>query len=301
MLFCTFHYHHSKGNCIKQSPGMEESDDKKRRSGRNKRDKIVDPAGAPPLPYDYRRDPNETYIEDEAHLYHNPPLPSKESGGVTGEELRRIPPPPDVPKSILPNTGGCEWSWDDKTRVLHADFSDSKRMDIVDERFLFRMMERDDVTVISTGLVSPKGLDSSTWSLQYLKNVLDSQYIHKIRRYEVTENGMCVECDNMRSMTAKDYHEYVQKREMVLQNIDTDNIMHYVDHEGLEHSFDVAKTILYVLDLDLGELLPALSTDFKKHVRLPGVLPGGLHCMMSAVRNEQKYRTVQCQSTDLTD
>ena len=250
----------------------------------------------PPSPssptFNYRKDPNQVYVEEEAGLYHDPPVPTKDKGGVPWGLLRPIPPPPPVPGSIFPKTGRCDWSWDEKTRVLSADFSMSRILETEDEKFLFRMMERDDVTVVSMGLLSTPGLDPAIWRLGYIRNVLDSQYLHKIRRFEtVMVDGMrqFVECDDMVSMSAKDYNRYVQKREQVMKKAGTgDMIMHYVDHSQTEHSLDVGKNILYVLDLDIGELLPEMKTDFIDHMRLPGVLPGGAHCMMSGVTQEAR-------------
>ena len=240
-------------------------------------------------PYHYKEDPNKTYVEEDAEMYHNPPLPSKYEGGVLSKDLRSIPPPPDILPSIMPDTGHCEWSWDPRTRVIHADFSLSATiMDVKDEKFLFLMMERDDVTVISSGIVSHPGLKPSVWCSGYIGQVLDNEFHHKMRRFDTSMVGgiqKCVECDIMMSMNAHDYHSYVTKRGNVLAGRDKEKMMSYRDHKNNTHCFDVEKTILYMIDLDVEALLPALYTDFQTHMRLPGITPGGAHCMMSAVRN----------------
>ena len=66
-------------------------------------------------------------------------------------------PPPPLPK--FPNTGSCQWSFDESTRVLIADFSVGKNGDesvvtLEDSKFLFEMHERTDITVISRGLLN---------------------------------------------------------------------------------------------------------------------------------------------------
>lgn len=42
-------------------------------------------------------------------------------------------------------------------------------------------------------------------------------------------------------------------------------------------------TVKYMIDLDLVGKLPNLHNDFQSNFKLPGILPGGLHCMMNAV------------------
>jgi len=266
-----------------------------RRSKRDKRPKteIHPPANT----YHYKKDPNSVYVEEEAEVYHNPPLPSNVGDGVPTNQLRGIPPPPDVPRSILPKSGHCRWTFEEATRVLNADFSVSQKLDVADEIFFYRMMERDDVTVISTGLFSKPGfkrtaaLDPELWNSKYIGEILHREYHHKIRRFDIVDvegRSKCVERDAMLSMTAMDYDQYVQKRERVLQGLDTEKAFRYVDHDNITKSFDVETTVLYIIDLDVTTMLPALYTNFKESVRLPGVLPGGAHCMMSAVCNDAR-------------
>ena len=68
-------------------------------------------------------DPNDFYIEEEAHLYHNPPMPSLLNKGVEPGDLKAIPPPFPLPKT--PNTGKCKWAYDEDNRIMLADFSAS--------------------------------------------------------------------------------------------------------------------------------------------------------------------------------
>ena len=55
------------------------------------------------------------------------------------------------------------------------------------------------------------------------------------------------------------------------------------DHAGVEHSVDVVKNALYMLDFDMVKLLPTLYDDFVASFKLKGCLPGGSHCMMNCV------------------
>jgi hypothetical protein len=115
----------------------------------------------PSLEYEKMVDPNEYYVEEQAWKYHNPPLPPSKKDGtadqepegaqfmyVSAEELRPLPPPPPLPQPF-PQTGHCQWSFDEDTRVVLADFR-SSRGDVVltleDEQFLLTLYERDDIT-----------------------------------------------------------------------------------------------------------------------------------------------------------
>lgn len=86
----------------------------------------------------------------------------------------------EVPKS----TGSCTWSFDEKTRVLLAKFNlgSSSSIDLVHKETLFQMMERDDITVVSEGLVGD--LNRTLWDLQYVANLVGDKPYHKVRRFE---------------------------------------------------------------------------------------------------------------------
>jgi hypothetical protein len=38
-----------------------------------------------------------------------------------------------------------------------------------------------------------------------------------------------------------------------------------------------------MIDVDVMKLLPHAFEDFQRNFKLPGILPGGSHCMMNAV------------------
>lgn len=85
--------------------------------------------------YEEMKDPNSFYVEETAWRYHNPPVPLaptraaqqpekidvKHFPYVSHEELRPLPRPPPLP-TAFPSTPFCRWSYDEDTRVLHADF-----------------------------------------------------------------------------------------------------------------------------------------------------------------------------------
>lgn len=133
------------------------------------------------------------YVEESAWRLHNGC-----KSNMSGEEdcsisntLKPLPPPP--PLLHLPSTSHCTWSFDEDSRVLLANFrpgDGTLHMCREDESFLLRMMERDDVTVISEGLVD--GLNPELWNMTYIADRLKNVYFHKFRKFQrrvVDSNG----------------------------------------------------------------------------------------------------------------
>ena len=79
----------------------------------------------------------------------DPPFPSDVTEGVHPDDLNALPPPPP------PNTGKCQWTWDEESRVFLGDFTvrDSTRdVELFQihpdyKSFLVQVMERDDMTL----------------------------------------------------------------------------------------------------------------------------------------------------------
>lgn len=200
--------------------------------------------------YDAMVDSNPYYVEEEAWRYHNPPLPPREGTidensdekqlftYVSHEELRPLPPPPPLP-TRFPNSQFCRWTFDEDTRVLHADFRRTDGDAVItleDEKFLLEMYERDDITVVSEGLAT--GLDREKWTLDYLSRVAGDEYFHKFRRFDKLDPEEAVlkpkkstkssriepaedknthgEVDKCLSMKVKDFVAYLRTRSEVL-------------------------------------------------------------------------------------
>ena len=311
---------HDTGNPVappKRRDSLRQKQSKKRQSASSSRDeekkeedvatqkrpKVENGPPAQPAPFELPNDPNEYYVEEEAFLYHNPPIPSEFTEGVKPEDLKAIPPPMPLPE--LPRTGKCTWTFDEAQRILLADFSASASsfqggehfaMDPKDEAFFLEMLERDDITVISEGLLSQSTLNPEYWKLEYLQTVLNQEYYHKFRRFDTTvdTNGLekCREVDGMYSMRIGTYVEYLKKRHNVLtseEGASTDPSFSFVDHEGREQKIGhVGVSAIYMIDLDINKLVPNLHEDFLDSFRYPGVLPGGDHCMMNSVRCQNR-------------
>jgi hypothetical protein len=245
--------------------------------------------------YLYKPDPNEFYVEETAHIYHNPPFPSERTNGVTREELRPVPPPPPLPS--FPNNNSCKWSFNESARVLIADFSlntsgGQPLVTLEDSKFLFEMHERTDITVISRGLLNMSKIDPSMWSLEYLRKCVGREFYHKFRRFDkiVDENGIetYAEKDNLYSMRFEDYVEYCEKRGSYMDDVSTSSATEeptfaFEDHLGRTHGISVGSSALYMIDVDMKRLTPILNRNFLESFELPAVLPGGSHCMMNSV------------------
>ena len=268
--------------------------------------------------FTYKEDPNQYYIEETAHLYHNPPFPSEWTNGVSIEDLRAIPPPPPLPS--FPNTGSCDWSFDEKSRVLIADFStcsiakeNVRRQDIMtpeDSKFFFEMYERDDITVISRGLLNLSKVDTSLWSLDYVRRCVGREYYHKFRRFDrfIDEKGIEIytEMDTLYSMRFEEYVQYCDQRKSYLEKrmerVDNCDVKEeanalkedekrkenepyftFEDHIGRAHTIGVWTSALYMIDVDMMRLIPLLNANFLESFELPSVLPGGSQCMMNSV------------------
>ena len=262
--------------------------------------------------------PSSVYEEESAWRFYNPAF-LKDSpeqltalrgkfdiphspANVAAEELRPLPPAMALPQ--LPNTDYCKWSFDEKSRVLLANFRESSyaankdgKIEVgrEDEDFLFKMMERDDITVISEGLAD--SINSSLWTREYIEGCIGSEYHHKFRRFETNHlqgqpATQPTEKEGWYSMKVSDYFDYLEKRQSVkssalngaeVEQRDTSKDFTFIDSGGQKKTVNVDNESLYMIDVDLVKLLPQAFEDFQNSFKLPGILPGGSHCMMNAV------------------
>jgi hypothetical protein len=105
-------------------------------------------------------------------------------GAVPTKELGNLPIPRDPDESKFPNTWQCKWSFDKDTRVLLADFRQGNgKVELVeeDERFLYEVMERDDITCIGDGLAN--SIDPESYNPNTLFNAARGEFFHKYRQF----------------------------------------------------------------------------------------------------------------------
>lgn len=245
-----------------------------------------------PAPFHVKKDPNKYYIEEEAHLYHNPPLPSDSTVGVLPCDLAPLPPPPPPP-SPMPRTGNCNWAYDEANRVFTADFRNhGGPIDPIDEDFMLKVMERDDLTLISDGLLDPRGLKPHLWTMKNIAGTYGDDFFHKFRRFDTVfdEKGgaIVLEKDSLYSMRMIDYGLYLQKREEVPDGVENDSKFCFKDHLGKDHEIDVQKSALYCIDLDMKKSVKEIYDDFLRNFRMASILPGGEHCLMNKVTEDAR-------------
>ena len=212
---------------------------------------------------------NGTYEEESAWRFHNPAFLKDSFAQLTdvrGNDMPNAPPPvdneglqplpPSKPLPKLPETGFCKWSFDEKSRVLLANFRVSGGKVMVepeDESFLFSMMERDDITVISEGLAD--SINSSLWTREYIEGCIGSEYHHKFRGFETKHKNssdldqqqpakQSKEKEGWYSMKVSDYFEYLEQRQAVKSNkLDENGVLNknftFTDSGGKEKTVNV--------------------------------------------------------------
>lgn len=231
------------------------------------------------------------YFEEESSWrFHNPDFPTNSheqltklrdessipsmKAAVTSDNLPPIPPPPALPP--FPDTGYCKWSFDAESRVLYANFRDTTatlnpQFPVImplDEEFILRMMERDDITVISEGLADE--ISSSLWTREYIVGCIGSEYHHKFRAFQKKTRTVANTTNDKQttSTTTIEYHEeksgwysmkfssyfdYLEKRRNVQEKGGDDNsrnsrsndrMFSFEDCNGKEHSIDAEEVSL---------------------------------------------------------
>lgn len=162
------------------------------------------------------------YVEELA--WRERPLPRS----ITGEETKLsplpLPPPMAAVRAPSPPTKHCVWSFDEGSRVLEANFRVSGTVLKVtdkDKAFLFKMYERDDISVVTEGLADR--CDPYLFSTSYVKDVLGHVRHHKFRLFQTQTpqtdephqpTVLPKETVGMHSMTFADYADYLEQRRL---------------------------------------------------------------------------------------
>ena len=143
--------------------------------------------------------------------------------------------------------------------------------------FLLEMMEKDDISVVSEGLIGPCEIP-----LDAIRENFGEWPYHKFRRFvRKSVNGFSfLEKQNgFVSMKLPDFVTYLR-----LRQANKGAPFSFCDAGGKEHRIEnVADVVLYMIDCDVPKFLPKLNEDYRDHFKIKKILPGGKFCMMNSV------------------
>jgi hypothetical protein len=158
------------------------------------------------------------------------------------------------------------------------------------------MYERDDITVISDGLLRKQDVrEGKCWGRNYMIAASNDTPYHKFRRFDSIDNEdgtkTVKEVDEFLAMKLEPYFAYIDQRAQVVKRLarneevpEEDRTFRFRDDDLIEHTIeDVSKSVIYLIDLDMPKLLPKTYADFKSSFRLNDILPGGNACLMHLV------------------
>jgi hypothetical protein len=242
----------------------------------------------------------QTYVEDVAWRKY-----ALDSVGMEEAALSALPPPNPMPE-LPTDDPSCTWTFDEETRILRAALKpNTECFSPKAKKFMFLMMERDDIAIITGGHC--RNLDASLWNNECIKSKSGERYHHRFRRFrrrindddgkkavddsegDVDRNLQCVyeEVDKDLAMSVSDYFGYLEKRQEFFRmsseaRQSVDRQFHYINDVGEDASVDLDE-VVYMLDYDIKKKLPSHFEDFKDNFCFPEILPGGQMCAMNTV------------------
>jgi hypothetical protein len=196
--------------------------------------------------------------------------------------------PPPLPD--LPRDGPVQYRFDVESRVVLVDFSKAEIIPERDMAMLNCLMQRDDLSVVSEGLLS------KPFSLgEFLQNVelqFQGRTYHKFRRFDRVQQGefySYLEAEGYVSMKVSCYIKYLK----LLYRGSDDNrndfsfTYSYFDSAGQEKTElvnDFRTVVFYMTDVEMPNLLPkSYNGFFLESFKLREALPGGKWCMLNVV------------------
>jgi hypothetical protein len=216
------------------------------------------------------------YIEELAFHFYAMRKPEDNKPG-------KLEPLPQPNFSFLPpSDDAVKWSYDERSRVLTANFSEVDEITEKHKRLLGQFMERDDITVVCEGLFGL--MKNEEEFLESVERAFGDDPYHRFRQFDrVEEDGHVSynEHDGYISMKVSDFLSYLA----ILRDPATgDRLFSYVDATGSQQTIaDALNVVYYMIDVDMPKFLHQLDEEYKQNFKMKEILPGGAWCMMNHV------------------
>lgn len=188
-------------------------------------------------------------------------------------------PPPPLHTHFPPNTS-CSWSQDSNTRIITADFRESKMTCLckADLKCLLEVFELTDAAVVTKGLAKATELSLNTGSSP-------GEYDHIIKTLRETQ-----EYNEVKDVTLIDnVNQFIEGGEVQPNDKHTleSFLQYHKDRQGLHRSKlkcnnDGTNECLYLIDYPLATFT-TLRNNFMEQFIVPEILPGGAECLMNCV------------------
>ena len=128
--------------------------------------------------------------------------------------LSPLPPPAPLPPLISDDTS-CTWHLDKENSILRVTLKHGMNLSKKAKEFLYVMMERDDIAVITSGLYH--GMGHECWNQDRMAHELGADRYHSFRRFAYVVNPAtgCKEYQEIKkdsTMTIGDYFAYLKRR-----------------------------------------------------------------------------------------
>lgn len=185
-------------------------------------------------------------------------------------DVKKPFPPAPLRHITFPSNKACQWSLDEKKRIITADFT-SNRVPKSDLEFLLSLYEMEDAVVIATGL----GKDTLLSGDDVLEVLTNTNAYHSVKQVSVDKIKVFEFKKEGDKLTVKKVQQRNKYRTL-------EEFFQSLYRESEETSEEKRTTFSkeYLLDYPLDNLRE-LQEDFKANFLISDILPGGGKCLLS--------------------
>jgi len=175
--------------------------------------------------------------------------------------------------------GTCEFHFDTLTRIVRVTVKSERRLSQKSKTTLFKLMERDDIAVITKGLCG--NLDPQLWNLDSIQQICGKTNHYPFRQFKRRSNPAGYEemPENlgMRINTFFDHVKNGKHQSTTPQyqrcGVTSEDVSMEITHDD----------VIYLYDFDIKQRLPVHYENFKDCFLLHDILPGGAMCALNFV------------------